>query len=183
MCSQGHKWEATVGNRTNLKSGCPYCKGNKVSDNNRLTEVAPHLINEWSSRNEKSPKTYSFGTTHKAWWECSQCAYEWKAFLYNRTIHGKGCPECAKSYDGWEVAYAEHLDRQGVSYIHHPDPLNTPLGQYFPDFLLPLESKYLEIKGRYWERKKQTAKIEWLRDGGTLIEILYGGDLRDLGII
>jgi very-short-patch-repair endonuclease/predicted pyridoxine 5'-phosphate oxidase superfamily flavin-nucleotide-binding protein len=93
QCSKGHKWEATVYER-NRGSGCPYCIGQKVNDDNCLQTINPTLAKEWHSKknNRLTPKNVTAGSNKKVWWQCSK-GHEWEAKVYDRN-RGNGCPYC-----------------------------------------------------------------------------------------
>ena len=99
-CAQGHEWQIAVAARTKKKSGCPYCSGRLVSDDNCLQILYPELAKEWHpTKNCKlTPKDVSTGTDRKVWWKCTE-GHSWKAAIYHRT--GKkptGCPYCSGRY-------------------------------------------------------------------------------------
>ncbi len=48
----------------------------------------------------------------------------------------------------WEVAYAEYLDRRGISWKYEPRWFDLGNATYTPDFLLTKKGRYVEIKGR-----------------------------------
>lgn len=62
---------------------------------NRLSEVQPHLANEWSSRNYPlSPDDVTCGSHKIVWWYGS-CGHEWQASIKSRaTGRQSGCPYC-----------------------------------------------------------------------------------------
>lgn len=87
----------------------------------------------------------------------------------------------------WEKKYAEeYLIPNNVEFVWQPNAIETPMGKYCPDFYLPKEDKYIEIKSEYWEtfRDTQSEKIDWLVENKSLsIEKLYEKDLKKLGVI
>jgi hypothetical protein len=46
VCSNEHEWEATISHRSQ-GSGCPYCSGNRVCDDNCLQTINPALSEQW----------------------------------------------------------------------------------------------------------------------------------------
>ena len=48
-CDEGpdHEWDATIVQRTRRGSGCPCCRGLKVSVTNSLASLYPELSKEW----------------------------------------------------------------------------------------------------------------------------------------
>ena len=97
-CSEGHEWQATIGNRSKGR-GCPYCSGRKVLVGyNDLQTVNESLAEEWNYEKNKSftPSQVSTGSNKKAWWKCRYCGNEWEARIASRNI-GQGCPKCARA--------------------------------------------------------------------------------------
>ena len=81
---------------------------------------------------------------------------------------------------GFEVLYAHFLEQQKISYVYEPKTFTIPkLGNYTPDFYLPAQNKYIEIKGHIFSCK-QLQKINTLRQQGINIEILYWEQIRQL---
>jgi len=96
LCSDcGHSYLATVYNRNSGNSGCPACSGSVVTAKNRLSVHSAELVSEWGKKNKRPPTEFSYGSDHRAYWECSTCAHEWRASINKRTISGRGCPACS----------------------------------------------------------------------------------------
>ena len=47
LCPKNHSYETNVYHRTGKKSGCPYCSGQKVSEDNNLLFLFPEIAKEW----------------------------------------------------------------------------------------------------------------------------------------
>jgi hypothetical protein len=96
-----HEWQASISNRANLFSGCPFCTNQRLCDHNNLLALYPDLSQEWDyGKNNLTPNKYSYGSTKKVWWKCSKnpCGcHEWKASIKHRTRSSNptGCPNCA----------------------------------------------------------------------------------------
>jgi hypothetical protein len=106
ICPNGHKYVATVYNRTKENgTDCPYCSGRKsvVGKNDLKTYCIENnltkLIKEWHSQNEDM-QTYTPFSNQKAKWCCSKCGYEWIVSIEKRTKQNRGCPKCAKLRNG-----------------------------------------------------------------------------------
>lgn len=108
-CSEGHKWRATVINRsrTGMRksgvpitgTGCPVCKkegtGKRASDVYNLTTSHPELAKQWDQRkNSRPPESYTKGVTERVHWVCGD-GHEWAASIVNRTYFDQGCPVCS----------------------------------------------------------------------------------------
>lgn len=92
------KYEATIANRTNLNSGCPYCAGNRINESTSLFKLRPDLVEEWNwDKNIKSPKEVGLGSHGKIHWKCKN-GHEYQASIDNRTRRGDGCPFCYGRY-------------------------------------------------------------------------------------
>ena len=93
-CSQGHKWEAIVGNRTKRNDSCPYCSGKKgVKGKTDLASLFPELAKQavgWDPANVRP------GSGKKLAWKCSS-NHVWSAVVRSRT-QGFGCPYCSGFY-------------------------------------------------------------------------------------
>lgn len=89
ICSNGHTWEATIASRSN-GSGCPYCRGRKVCEDNSLESVEPELSKEWhpTKNGDLTPNDVTRSSRKKVWWFCRNCQREWEAFVYSRSKNG-----------------------------------------------------------------------------------------------
>jgi hypothetical protein len=91
--------------------------------------------------------------------------------------HGKRhwykCPngETVSMRSGWEVAYAEYLDNNGVKWLYEPTTFTLPSGNaYTPDFHLLSTGEYVEVKG--WltaEHKRRMADFRNTYPWHTLV--------------
>jgi len=95
ICSLGHEWETTPNHRTAGGTGCPFCRGNRVDQQNSLAAVNPELAKQWHpDRNGSvSPADIRPRSSQKIWWRCAN-GHEWKATVANRA-QGRGCPYCS----------------------------------------------------------------------------------------
>lgn len=100
-CSRNreHTWEATPNNRIGRRSGCPDCRGTRVSDANRLSLNCPDesLLGQWDVEKNAplTPADVSIGSNRKVAWVCPQATdHQWTASVGQR-VSGRGCPFCA----------------------------------------------------------------------------------------
>lgn len=56
----------------------------------------PKLIEEFSRKNERMINDYTYASNDYALWECSECGFEWKSKIGNRTLLKRGCPKCGR---------------------------------------------------------------------------------------
>ncbi len=99
QCSKGHKWEATIYDRTKKHTTCPYCKGKKVLKGyNDLSTTNKELAQEWNYNKNGNllPENFSKGSDKKVWWKCNN-GHEWEATINSR-VQGSRCPYCSKRF-------------------------------------------------------------------------------------
>lgn len=98
LCSKNtaHEWEALPTSRSSVGTGCPYCAGRKVSEDNCLLNCYPDVAKQWhpTKNGESTPSSTHHGSNSYVWWICSK-GHEWEASVINRTRHNSGCPFCA----------------------------------------------------------------------------------------
>lgn len=98
-CHNGHSWEARIKNRTNGHS-CPYCVGQKVSEDNCLANNDPRgICQEWDyDKNDTlTPSDVTQSSRKKIWWKCKiNSSHKWEARIDHR-LQGTGCPDCYKN--------------------------------------------------------------------------------------
>lgn len=112
ICAKGHRYEATVGNRTAINRGCPYCSGRKLLQGYNDFETwckengRQDLLDEWNyeKNNGLEPSEILQGGAGKKYWWIGVCGHEWDAVISSRitTRRGKtkmvktaGCPYCS----------------------------------------------------------------------------------------
>ena len=95
ICNKGHEWRTSIDNRNGKNSGCPYCSGRRVCNDNCLQTINPKLASEWHSTNNGSltPRDVTPSSHKKVWWIC-EIGHEWKAVISSRN-RGSGCPYCS----------------------------------------------------------------------------------------
>lgn len=96
QCKEGHEWQATIGNRTLHRSGCPYCSGRRsIAGINDLATTNPPLAAEWhpTKNGSLTPRAISYCSGKKVWWQCAK-GHEWEAVIASRSA-GSSCPICS----------------------------------------------------------------------------------------
>ena len=132
-CSKGHEWYSEISNRTRIgmNVGCPYCAGNRVSDENSLLiwcrnngYHGQQLIKEWTGQSEEGQKyemyNISFGSNTRMLWRCSK-GHEWVTAVTHRTGRKTGCPYCAGIYVSEEnnlYAWCKHNKEYGDTLVN-----------------------------------------------------------------
>ncbi|MGG3471618.1 zinc-ribbon domain-containing protein [Neobacillus pocheonensis] len=132
-CSpKGHSYPASIDNRTNRKSNCPYCAGRLVCFDNCLATVLPDLAKEWhpTKNGELTPFQVTPGKALRVWWLCRTTReHEWITSLNNRSKNKTNCPYCAgkkKWHPGqsqetidWKLHYNEWFDEMSHRELQH----------------------------------------------------------------
>lgn len=186
LCSNGHEFEATPGNRVQGK-GCPYCSGRRVlpGENDLLTKN-PELAAEWDYEKNYPirPEHIMPGRNKAAWWICKNCGHNWKAVINSRN-RGSGCPKCAKRFQS-------SFPEQAVYYYVHqayPDAINSYRdifeNQMELDIFIPTIKIGIEYDGErtHTERtfEKDSRKYSICREHGIRLirirETAYSGDI------
>ena len=130
-----HRWLATINDRTNKNSGCPYCSERQICPHNNFAFCHPELISEWDyENNNESPEEYSPKSNKNIWWKCSkdQCGcHRWLATI-NKRINGTGCPYCCNqktcSHNNFTVQHPK-LVKIGIMKEINIDLKNIHLGR------------------------------------------------------
>jgi hypothetical protein len=95
--SLDHEWEASPYNRVVRGTGCPCCRGLKVSTTNSLASLAPEIAAQWhqTKNGELTPADVVSRSGKDFWWQCDvSLDHEWKARPSVRVGKGSGCPCC-----------------------------------------------------------------------------------------
>lgn len=99
ICEHGHKWIATINNRTCGHTGCPYCSNNKILPGyNDFATICPELVKEWHIDNKIKPTEVSAYSNRIIKWQCSKNSdHIWESEISIRA-HGSTCPYCKLKY-------------------------------------------------------------------------------------
>ena len=91
-CSKNHIWQASIDNRVNRKSNCPYCNGQQViRGKNDLQTKFPEIAKEAANWD---PTNFPPHSNELKSWKCKNHGHIWEAQICNRTA-GDNCPYCA----------------------------------------------------------------------------------------
>ena len=80
-------------------TGCPYCSGQKVSDENNLLFLFPKIASEWhpTKNGDLKPYEVTYGSYKKVWWLCPK-EHPYDSVIKNRTSkRPSGCPHCYRN--------------------------------------------------------------------------------------
>lgn len=82
----------------------------------------------------------------------------------------------------WEVKYAKYLDKNKIKWQYEPKTFDLGDMTYTPDFYLPEQNKYIEIKGWWRDNSKRKFNLFKKVYSQIKIEILQKMALKNLGI-
>lgn len=92
ICSDNHKWQSKIYNRTIGRRGCPYCSGRLViKGENDLATLYPAVAAEadgWDA------SLYPARSGRRVQWKCRN-NHIWKTTIDKRTVKNTRCPYCA----------------------------------------------------------------------------------------
>ena len=60
-----------------------------------LVSEVPHLLQDYSPKNELPANRMAANSHSKCWWLCFTCKHEWQTLPHYRYSGGNGCPACA----------------------------------------------------------------------------------------
>ena len=100
-CKMGHEWSASINNRVNHHSNCPYCSNRRILKGyNDLATTNPELLEEWDyEKNDKiglTPFNLSKGSGKKVWWKCEK-GHSYISEVRKHVIDGNRCPYCSNN--------------------------------------------------------------------------------------
>ncbi len=140
-------------------------------------ELIPYWLGKHHTNQTKekiSEKMYQ--RTQRGW---SHCKY---FEVFNPTTN-----EIVKVQGTWQLKYAEYLNQNNISWIrsrkinlkyrlHQDDYLHT----YYPDFYLPEQDVYIEIKGRYQQQQRIKMERVIQQNKDKTIKLVFKHELESL---
>lgn len=185
VCSKGHEWLAPILNRTQVRSGCPYCANHTVLKGfNDLATLRPDVAAQWhSTKNCRTPDSVVVGSNQDAWWVCDK-GHEWRTRVYARTGAGTGCPSCSTGVSKGETEVADFLKsilgEGNVVTSYRALPGVSELDIYIPSLNVGVE-----YHGVYWhtdrfrDSKAHLAKLEACEKNGVRLIQVWEDSWRD----
>jgi hypothetical protein len=150
-CSLDHRWIAEVRSRTQDKTECLYCSGQRtLAGFNDLASQLPEIAAEWhpTKNGDLTPDKIHTGAGLSAWWKCNE-GHEWQASVFDRKTRNYGCPYCSgrKSTQGENDIATTHPQ---LATEWHP----TKNGDLTPSMISAganVKAWWLGICGHEWE--------------------------------
>lgn len=104
-CSKcNYSWKAMIYQRYARGDGCLSCYGQiraetirlaKLKNQGSIIETHPEIAKEWNyKKNKRKPEEFSFGSTYKAWWNCTKKHESYLMIINKRTREKQGCGIC-----------------------------------------------------------------------------------------
>lgn len=114
LCNSGHSWRAGIHSRTGRGHGCPYCSGQRMTDNNCLGIQKPSVVSEWHPCNSLTPFDVTVSSSLKVWWICP-AGHEYEQIISSHAA-GHGCRICAGMHERvmQQVMKINYPDLQGL---------------------------------------------------------------------
>lgn len=182
----------------NIKENMKWNKG-LTKDTDERVNLHANLMHEKYSTGELIPSFLNKKHSNETKQLLSQKACENNNGYVKTKYYPIFCPyinDFVKVQGTYELKYAEYLNENTIKWIrsktinlkyklHEEDYIHT----YYPDFYLPDNSEYIEIKGWWWKSldgrvddKRKMRKV-YEQNPDKIIKILEKNDLLILGII
>lgn len=151
--NKNHKpWIAQIKNRVIRGDGCPYCSGNKVSEENNLLVHFPKMALEWDyEKNKRRPEEFASRSHKRVWWKCSYCNESWNTQIATRTnTNSIGCSICNSSKG--ERIIRDFLMKNKIIYkdqVGYDGLVGLGGGNLSYDFYLPDYNMLIEFQGQF----------------------------------
>lgn len=139
-----------------IKNGskCPYCvKGNTklLKGFNDCATKAPHLVKEWSKKNDiLKPSSFLAGSKKKAWWICEN-DHEWETVIEYRHRGKTSCPQCSmKGTLKLEKELQDFIKNIALDSSMAVFNSYQVIAPYELDVYIPEKKIAVEFNGLYW---------------------------------
>ena len=178
--------------KENMKSSTNkgrFIKGSKpLFDGSKLTKQQKQIISDKLKNRKLSAETRQRMSAankglkhHKIDCPCLFC--KTKRGEYKIFRSKEFCYAGQTMRSSWEVKFAKHLDEQGIIYEYEPRSFQLSNGtRYIPDFFLPTENLWIEIKGRMERTSEDKMKL-FIDEYGLNFIILRHSELKEIGVL
>lgn len=155
ICPEGHEYSAAINNRTSLNSGCPYCRGLKVTKDKNFATLHPNQASEWNyeKNSESRPENFSEFSGKKAWWKCKK-GHEWLTTVAARSS-GSGCPFCWKHTSAPEYRLLSELEFVFKKVIRRRKFSGLEVDIFIEKYQIGIE-----YDGSYWHKNRETRDLK-----------------------
>ncbi len=95
-CGRPHEWLATVSERQDMDSRCPFCTNNRLCQHNSLLTKAPAVAEYWDTdKNGLTPDQVMAYSSTRRHWLCPLCCHGWQTEVRSKVRGKSGCPKCS----------------------------------------------------------------------------------------
>ncbi|MCA4157722.1 zinc-ribbon domain-containing protein [Priestia megaterium] len=151
LCEKDHEWQTIIIQRVRSNSGCPYCAGQRATEENNLLKNHPEIAKQWHPDKNKglTSEDIAPASSKKVWWLCEK-GHSYQQTVHKKTLRNYGCPFCSNR----KIIASEN----SLAVIHpelakewHP----TKNGELLPDELAPTSGK------KVWWKCSYNPSHEW----------------------
>ena len=141
-----NEWTASVSSRSQWDTKCPVCSGRAVlPGHNDLLTTDPVIAAEWDFEKNQglAPSAVSRSSWKWVHWKCA-LGHSWSSVVRDRTISGKTCPECEKTFllSLPQLATALYAKETGFKAMFHTEePLDLPVSAFVPELNLIIDTE------------------------------------------
>lgn len=160
VCTKGHKWVASIVDRTGKGLGCPYCSNKRILPGyNDLQSQRPDLMADWDyEANTLDPSAVAVKSSKTAAWICPK-GHKYNKAIYKRAA-GEGCPSCAKAL---RTSFPEQCFFFYIKKVY-PDAINS-YREIFDngmelDIFIPSVKTGIEYDGVFWHDQSGLSREE-----------------------
>lgn len=160
ICSNGHKWKASIYHRASRGQRCPICSNHRIlAGYNDLKSQCPDLMSEWDfETNTLDPATVALKSNKVVSWVCPK-GHRYKKAIYKR-VSGEGCSACSHAR---RTSFPEQCFFFYVKK-YYSDAINS-YREIFDnrmelDIYVPSINTGIEYDGIYWHGKTAIAREE-----------------------
>ncbi len=150
-CEKGHSWSVSPNQRTNRKSGCPYCSGHLATQEWNLRKNFPEIANELHPSKNHSLNLCEISpcSNKSLWWLCKK-GHTWKDTVNHRTASGRGCPNCYSQTSASELRIYTELKMIFDTLEHRHKMFGCECDIFVSDYKLAIE-----YDGYPWHQGKE----------------------------
>lgn len=188
-CQNNHRWQNVIKFRTryfdkHMSSGqplCPYCNHRRVSTTYNLVVEFPNIAKQWDyiKNGSLTPLEVSPKSHLKVWWKCEYNPnHSWQCSIANRTLLGRGCPICSKTFS---ISFPSRaLYYYLKPYFHDCEMEYRIFGTYTLDLYIPSYKIIIEYDGYYYHSDEQSKKRQNKKDNIFKSNGLYVLHIKEL---
>ena len=156
LCSKGHSFDSMPNSRTSRKTGCPYCSGRRVGEDNNLLHLFPEIAKEQhpTKNGELTTNQVTSQSSKKAWWLCPK-GHSHESVVKHRTLDKSKCPQCSNQSSEPEIRILAEL-----KWFFNEVNSHYKIDGVEVDIFLPKFNVGIEYDGKYWHSDKEDSDLK-----------------------